>query len=100
MIEIIVLIFLSKRVKFIVEPKGYKPFNWQLKCILLWFGTEVVGLLASILIFGSDIYTAALSGLLCAIAAAIAYFRYIQNLPDLNSGDNWIDRIGQEQDHF
>lgn len=97
MIEIILVIFLCRRIKSIVVAKGYQPGIWQLWVVLGWFGAEILGALISVFLFGASLWVAALSGLLCAIGCAIAIQRKAQSLPDLTGGmDQWLDNMGKD----
>lgn len=98
MLEIFLLIYLCRRVKGIVEPKGYPAGPWQLRVVLVWIGLELAGAYLSGM-FGAHILVAALSGLLCAIIGAIAVQQKAQSLPNRNTTDDWMDKLGQDQDY-
>lgn len=98
MLEIILVIYLCRRIKGIVEPKGYKPGIWQLYVVLAWFGLEIGGAFISTL-WGSSIAVAVLSGILCAIGGSIALQRRAKMLPDLNPNDSWLDNMGKNDDN-
>ena len=46
MLEILLLIFLTRKVGEIVEAKGHKPGWYKLMTVLLWIGGEVSGAVA------------------------------------------------------
>lgn len=97
MLEIFLLIYLSRRIRNIVEPKGYKGGKWQGYLILLWIGAEIAGILISMLGFGSDQIIGLISGYLCAAAAAIYIFKRAESLPDISSGgDDWLNNMGND----
>jgi 1,4-dihydroxy-2-naphthoate octaprenyltransferase len=95
MLDILLLIFLSIRIKNIVKPKGYNTTTWVMRTVVFWIGAELAGMAISYMIQG-DLFTCLVSGLLCAIAS---YF-YIQNkarsLPDLNQTKDWRDNFYQD----
>lgn len=99
MLEIILVIYLCRRVKRIVEPKGYKPGIWQFYVVLAWFGLEIGGAVLSIM-FGSDVVVAMLSAILCAIGGSIAVQQRAKALPDLTIKDKWLDDMGKQGDQF
>jgi|GEM_PF-696395 len=94
MLEIILVIYLCRRIKGIVAPKGYAPGKWQLLAVLAWFGPEIAGVFFSF-VSGSVSVIAILSGLLCAIGCSIALQRYAASLPDLRNGDEWLQNMGK-----
>ncbi|HLO16486.1 MAG TPA: hypothetical protein VK206_16760 [Anaerolineales bacterium] len=77
MLEILVLIVLTRRIGTIVEPKGYKSGGYKLLAVLLWFGGEILGAIIGAVIARRDesaqclIYLIALTG--AAIGGFIAY---------------------------
>jgi len=95
MLEIILLIYLCRRIKGIVVPKGYRAGIWQLWVVLAWFGLEIAGAVISAA-FGATVIVAVLSGLLCAILGAIALQQKAQALPDRNTMDDWMNNIGKD----
>ncbi|WP_118973769.1 hypothetical protein [Taibaiella koreensis] len=94
MLEILVLIYLCRRVKGIVAPKGYSAGGWQVRVVLIWFGLEIAGAFLSAA-FGATLIIAVLSGLLCAILGAIILQQKAQSLPDRNIND-WMDKMGKD----
>ncbi len=98
MLDIILMFFLCRRIKGIVEPKGYKPGPWQFYVVITWFGLEIGGAVVSAIVLGSELTIALLSGVLCAILGSIALQRKAQSLPDINTIDKWVDNIGKEND--
>jgi hypothetical protein len=98
MLEIFVLIFLAKRIRGVVEPKGYKPGKWQVYAVCLWIAVEVISVIAFMVLLGSNQIVAIISAYLCAIAASIALQKYAENLPNLNKGtEDWLDNLGNDQ---
>lgn len=99
MLEIFLVVYLSRRIKGIVEPKGYKPGKWQAYTIITWIGAEILGVLFSVAFMGPNTLVNIISGYLCAIGATIFLHQRASNLPDINmKGDEWIDNMGVDPD--
>ena len=97
MFEILVVRYLSKRIRGIVEPKGYKASTWQTYAVLLWFGVEIGVLFISLMFFTSSTPIAVLNGYLCAIGVAIFLQAKAKKLPDLNEKkDEWLENLGNQ----
>ena len=93
MLELIAIIFLSKKNGRLAAQKGLKPGLWILYTVLCWFGFEFAGILAGVAVFGKEylmpIY------LLCILLAASSYFfirSVLNKKPDTMDED--INRIG------
>lgn len=77
MLEILVLLALTKRIGAIVEQKGYKSGRYKLLTVVLWFSGEILGaILGTAMASGSSdaqctVYIVAFMG--AAAGAAIAY---------------------------
>ena len=98
MLEVLLLIYLARRIRGIVEPKGYKPGKWQAYAVILWILVEIIALIVFLKLLGADIIIAVISAYLCAIGASIALQKYADNLPDLNQGtEDWINNMGNDQ---
>lgn len=96
MLEIFLVIYLCRRIKNIVAPKGYKPGRWQLYTVLTWVSCELVGGISSFLLI-NHFYVAVLSGVLCAVGGYLFLQGKAQHLPDRSVGyENSLDKIGQE----
>jgi hypothetical protein len=98
MLEIIILIYLARRTRGIVEPKGYNSGKWQAYAVLLWIVIEIFAVVLFTGFLGADTIIAIISAYLCAIGASIALQKYAENLPDLNKGtEDWINNMGNDQ---
>lgn len=84
MIDIIILIFLCQRIKYIVEAKGYRSGKWQLFTILVWLGAELIGCTISILM-GKSLIVIYLSGMLFAIGGFLMFQERVKKLPVKNN---------------
>lgn len=77
MLEIILLIFLTRRIGNILEAKGRKSGWYKLLTVLLWFGGEIIGAIIGVVIVHLSqlsegfVYLFALIG--AAIGAAVAF---------------------------
>lgn len=96
MLEIFLVIYLSRRIKNTLAPKGYRAGIWQFWTFMVWYGLEFIGAFVSMYL-GSETIIALISGVLCAVGGSIALQKYAQSLPDISSNaDQWIDNIGKE----
>jgi len=54
MLEIIALIYLSRKMGNLAERKGQKKGLWRLYTVLAWVGAEIFGIVLSIILFRTD----------------------------------------------
>lgn len=97
MIEIILLIFLTKSIGKLAAKKGLPPGRWKFIVVMAWIGFEMIGMIIGMTLLG----TGNLFGLmtLCLASAFGGYLlvRYIlENKQDDKSNDD-INRIGTDQ---
>lgn len=95
MIEIIVLIFLTKEIGRLAEQKGLKKNRWKLYTVLGWFALEIIGVIAGLILFGQDNLVSI--GLIALAFAVTSYFIIKANLnkrPDANLDED-INNLGQ-----
>lgn len=84
MLEIIVLIYLSRLIGRIVERKNRRSGWYKLMAVLLWIGGEIAGAFVGLVYTGFDesqqifIYPFALVG---AVAGAAVAFVIVKSLP-------------------
>ena len=93
MLEIIAIIFLSKKNGSLAERKGLKSATWILYTVLAWVGFEIAGAIIGVLLFGQEYLIGAY--LLAVISAVLGYFfvrSLLQKKPDIDNDD--INRIG------
>ncbi|HEY8658897.1 MAG TPA: hypothetical protein VIL78_07655 [Hanamia sp.] len=94
MIEIIVLIFLTREIGKLAHDKGLKPRIWKIYTVLGWFITEVIGIVVGVMIFGKDnLFSVILVGLTFAITSYFIIKAQLNKLPD-QSFDDDINNLG------
>ena len=85
MIEIFLIIALTRQIGTIVEEKGYPSLKYKALTVLLWFGGELVGLFLGVAFTNGEsqclAYFIALLG--AAIGAKVAH-TMAQNLQPIN----------------
>ena len=95
MLEIILLIFLTRKIAAIAVRKGLSGGRWKLYLVLAWLAGEIIGVFAGIMIFGSDnIFSAMITGLAGAFGAYFIILNYLTRLPDILSDDD-LNNIGR-----
>ena len=88
MLEIILLITLTRRIGYILEQKGRKTGWYKLLTVLLWFGGEVVGAIIGSLIAEvgglnkAVIYLIALMGAGAGAGLAFIIAKSVQPIPE------------------
>ena len=92
MLEIIALIFLTRKMGNLADRKGLRPGRWKLYTVLAWIAGEFVGAVAGVLIFGPENI---FSVIMVAIAGAVTgYFIIKANLSKRPDVFDEIDQIG------
>ncbi len=96
MIEIIVLIFLTREIGNLALRKGLKPGLWKFYLVAGWIVMELLGAVVGVVIFGPGNF---ISIMLVAIAFAITSYFYLKaNLnkrPDTDLDDD-ISNLGKK----
>jgi hypothetical protein len=92
MLEIIALIFLTKKMGELALKKGLKPGTWKLYTVLCWFGAELFGAMVFFAVFQVDIMLAILLGMGCAVGSYFVLKANLEKRPDAMDED--INRIG------
>ena len=92
MLEILALVFLTRKIGRMAVDKGLKPGTWKLYTILAWIAGEFTGAVIGLLTFGPDNIV---SIILLAIAGAITGYFIVKSVlskrPDVFDD---IDQIG------
>lgn len=90
MLEIILMIRISARIRDMAKAKGYKGNRKRWEFVAAWIVAELAGAVVGATIFGEGlgIYIFALIG---AAVGARAYYKYVERLPKLkNSSGDYI----------
>ena len=99
MIEIIILIFLARKIGSLAESKGLKGWPWKLRLVLFWIAGEFVGAFVGVAIFGRDnLISCMLVGIAFAASSYFILTRYLSKMPD--SSDEDINNIGSGNTPF
>ncbi|MDQ2719301.1 MAG: hypothetical protein M3Z26_06005 [Bacteroidota bacterium] len=94
MLEVIVLIFLTKGIGKLAHNKGLKPGIWKIYIIVSWIISEVTGIFVGLIIFGQDnLFSIFLTGLTFAITSYYIIKAQLNKLPDKEFDDD-INSIG------
>jgi len=94
MLEIIVLIFITKGIGKLALQKGLSPRTWKIYTIAGWFAAEIIGLGVGFFLLNSrDLLALSLLGWIFAIGGFLIVRSALQNKPDEMPDDD-INRIG------
>jgi hypothetical protein len=94
MLEIILLIFLSRKIGAIATNKGLPPGRWKLYLVLAWIAGEFGGAITGAMIFGFDnMFSIILVALAGAFTAYVLLRSYLSKLPDVLSDED-IHNLG------
>lgn len=83
MLEIILLINVSKKISEIAFDKGYSSGLYKFYTVLFWFGFEIIGGVIALLIFDNQ-GVAYIIALLSAALGIFILYKITQSLPDKN----------------
>jgi len=94
MIEIILLVFLSKKIANMASEKGYSGGLYRFLTFLIWFVFEIIGGVIGILVFGEGlpVYVVAIIGAILGYAL-IYYIADNLESKTSSSDSNVIDAI-------
>ena len=92
MLEILALIFLTKKIGAIAEKKGLKPGTWKFYTVLAWIGGELTGMIIAMTLFGKDIISLMITGIAGAIGGYLIVKAVLEKKPDSFEED--INKIG------
>lgn len=82
MLEIIALIFLTRKMGRLAETKGLKSGIWKLYTVLAWLGAEFLGVMIGVSLFGNNLIPLMLFGLFCAFGAYLFIHSILNKKPD------------------
>jgi len=75
MLEILLLIFLTRKIGEICREKGRKATGYKILTVVMWFGGEIAGAITGVFVTGGEggvlVYVLALFG--AAVGAAISF---------------------------
>lgn len=86
MLEIVILVLLTRQVGKMVRAKGYSGLGYQAATVLLWLGGEMLGLYIGLAFlneanYQSTIYLVLLIGVLCGGLGGLTAYLIARNLP-------------------
>ena len=94
MLEIIVLIFLTKEIGKLARSKGVKPSTWKAYNVLGWLLAESIGVILGLELFGKDnLISVSLLGIAFAVTSYFIIKAQLNKLPDQGLDDD-INNIG------
>jgi hypothetical protein len=92
MLEIIALIYLSRKIGLLAIQKGLKPLTWKLYTIAAWIICEIIGIILAVSLFGQNIFSIMSIGLASAFGGYLLVRAILEKKPDIV--DNDINSIG------
>lgn len=95
MLEIIALIFLTRKIGDKAVLKGLPAGRWKLYTVLAWFACEILGYIIGTYLLGGmgGFFGVTLFALFCAFGGYLIIKARLDGMPDTMNDD--IDRIGQ-----
>lgn len=94
MVDIILLIFLTREIGKIAASKGLKPGKWKIYAIVAWFIFEIWGILFALLFFEKEnLFSIFMVGLMFAVTSYFLMKARLNKMPD-NSIDDDITNLG------
>ncbi len=94
MLEIILIIWLSKKIGTIAVKKGHKPGGYKAVFVILWIIGEISGAIIVAIITNDDGLMLYLGALLGAAGAAMISFTIVNGLSD--KSNNEMDQLFSE----
>jgi hypothetical protein len=97
MIEIIILIFLTREIGRLALRKGQKPLTWKIYNVLGWLTFECIGLFVGLMIFGkNNLISVNLIGIAFAVTSYFIIKAQLNKLPDYEIDDD-IHNLGNHK---
>ncbi len=84
MLEIIALVFLTRKIGLKAEAKGLKPGPWKLFTVLAWIMAEIIGMVIGVSLFGNELVPLIFFGLFCAFGGYLLVHFILSNKPDVD----------------
>ena len=88
MIEIIVLIFLTRQIGQMAIRRGLKPGNWKFKTVVFWILFEIMGMFFGISMFGlskDNILSVMAFSIVCAFGGYLVVRKQLERIPEQES---------------
>ena len=96
MLDLIVLIFLTREIGRLAGSKGLKPFTWKVYIVISWLIAEIIGVVAGVMIFGPyNLVSIILVGIIFAVTSYFIIKAYLNKLPDHDGIENDINNMGK-----
>ena len=93
MLEIIILIFITREIGRLAQSKGLKSGTWKIYTVVGWVLSEIIGIIVGIMIFGKDnLFSIAMVGIAFAVTSYFIIKAQLNKLPDYFDDD--INNIG------
>ena len=88
MIEIIVLIFLTRQIGQMAISRGLKPGGWKFKTVVFWILFEIMGMFFGISMFGlskDNILSVMAFSIVCAFGGYLVVRKQLERIPEQES---------------
>jgi hypothetical protein len=96
MLEIIILIFLTRKIGELAERKGQHKGWWKFYTVMAWIGCEIGGMMISMMITKVLVLNM-LFGIFCAFGGYLLVKARLEKMPDKESMNDWINNIGNNE---
>ena len=95
MLEILAIIYFSKKIREICEEKNIVATKWIIRLIAIWFGIEILIVIIGIFLFGENAML--LVGLVALMAGIASGFYNLNAVKDLESKADEIEDLGKNE---
>ena len=97
MIELILLLFLSRNIGALAIKKGLPPGRWKFIMVIAWIIYEIIGMMIWLGLFGTGNLVGLMGfGLACAFGGYLTVRYILENKPDDKIKED-INRIGVDE---
>jgi len=98
MLEILAIIFFSKKIRTIAEEKNIPAKKWIIRLIVVWFSIEFAIAVAGVVLFGEE--SILIIGLLALGMGVLSGFVTLNELKKQETLDDEIEYLGKREDKF
>jgi len=92
-LEIIILVYLTREIGRLATRKGLKPIAWKIYLIVGWFFLELIGVVLGVFMFGTkNVISVMLVGLAAAVTSYFLIKARLNSFPD--SFEEEVSNIG------